>query len=309
MPASVADAIHVCFIHDDKPGHLSQLEGLAYCLTLQRPEVVIKWHHCRDTLFSWRIKASAQSDLRPHLVIGAGHQTHRRVLLHALRYQAFSAILMRPSLPLRLFDAVIAPEHDGLAPSPKVLPTFGVINKSRPSPLPPLDQTEPNLLLIGGPSKHYHWDDTALIQQIGSLCQSGTNKPWQLLSSPRTPDTFISTLEKECPDNLSITPFGTSETSTLSDLLKQTRQVWITPDSASMVYESLTTGRPTGLLELQLPKRGKSSRVARGVERLISDGWVLPFQRWQKLAEKPKVPPYLWEAERAAQWLLDRTGL
>ncbi len=52
----------------------------------------------------------------------------------------------------------------------------------------------------------------------------------------------------------------------------------MTEDSASMVCESLTAGAATGLLPV--PRR-TSSRLTRGVDRLVADGLVRPFSAWR----------------------------
>ncbi|MGO3296411.1 MAG: ELM1/GtrOC1 family putative glycosyltransferase, partial [Marinobacter sp.] len=76
------------------------------------------------------------------------------------------------------------------------------------------------------------------------------------------------------------------------------------PDSMSMVCEAATSGVPTGLLQLQARP---SSRVANGVQRLVETGYVA---RWSDHATvmggKTGQETPLWEANRAAQWVIQR---
>ena len=69
----------------------------------------------------------------------------------------------------------------------------------------------------------------------------------------------------------------------------------------SPLYEALTAGVPTGLFELP---EGSGGRIAQGLQQLLTDGLVTPFAQRPALAQAAR--PQLWEADRAARWLLHR---
>ena len=70
-----------------------------------------------------------------------------------------------------------------------------------------------------------------------------------------------------------------------------------------MLYEALTAGCRVGLLRLP---RSRAGRVARGVERLLAEGWIMSYEGWQA-GVCPAPPTGVFdEAGRCAHWILDR---
>ena len=86
---------------------------------------------------------------------------------------------------------------------------------------------------------------------------------------------------------------------------RQTGCVWVTEDSVSMLYEALTAGLPTGVIDLP-PRR--DGRVARGVRELIRSGHVTPFSRWNRGCPLQRPDSYLDEANRCADWICTHWG-
>ncbi len=80
-----------------------------------------------------------------------------------------------------------------------------------------------------------------------------------------------------------------------------TETVWVTADSVSMVYESLTAGCRVGLIELT-PAAG-DSRVMRGMAKLVETQRVTPFGEWSRQRGMFPAAP-LDEAGRVADLLL-----
>jgi len=136
--------LQVWLIHDARPGHLTQLKGLASRLAAHQG-INVTWIDAINHLFSWKQaflgKPKTDQSLIPDLIIGAGHKTHKLVLLTAHQHQAFSAVLMKPSLPNNWFDAIISPRHDGLTESKRVLNTTGTVNRIDPPQVASLPQT------------------------------------------------------------------------------------------------------------------------------------------------------------------------
>ena len=87
----------------------------------------------------------------------------------------------------------------------------------------------------------------------------------------------------------------------LPDQMAVCDRIWVTPDSVSMVYESITSGASTSLFKLTY---GKPSRVVKGIDCLISNGLAI---EWPELS-KSSNSICLWEADRAANWLLCQYG-
>ncbi len=280
---------------DGKPGHEKQTLGLCSALERITPAQTINipvsggWKHLGYWM-TGRFPAGRGLPA-PDLLIGAGHATHVPILAARRAYGGKAVVLMRPSLPLRLFDLCLIPEHDAPPLRANVVSTLGALNNLTPRAGHIPDR---GLILVGGPSGHFHWDSWAVARQIGELVRSRTDMTWTLTTSRRTPPEFLGNLEaaplERCP--VETTPPGW-----LEDRLDRSGEVWVTPDSVSMVYEALTAGCRVGLLDL--PAR-RGSRVARGVMELKAKGIVSSFP----LA--PPSPSPLDEAGRCAAIILER---
>jgi uncharacterized protein len=158
------------------------------------------------------------------------------------------------------------------------------------------------LFLIGGPSKHVEWDSTAILQQLDVIAASlRPGSPWRITDSRRTPESLSAVLQQKYGERFQ--PFAQCPPGWLAERLAVTETVWVSEDSVSMVYESLTAGCCVGLLRLPEVKTG--SRVMRGVERLLADGLVTAFSDWSRTATLPEVRPFN-EATRVAALLLQK---
>lgn len=287
---------------DGKRGHDNQSLGLIEALCRLAPcqveTLAVKrgWPHA----ISWLLgRFSAGNALpKPDLIIGAGHATHWPMLAARRAHGGKIAVLMKPSLPLSWFDWVIAPAHDGLPEGGNVLNTQGPINRIRPG----ADQEEGNgLMLIGGPSSEYGWNETALLKQIHLVALHHPEVRWQLSSSRRTPAGFLADLGKLGLANVQAFSHDELASDWLPQQLARAGQVWVTPDSASMIYEALSSGAAVGCFELPFARPG---RVARGLEKLVREQRVTDFVQWERSGKLQPNPQALNEAERCARQLL-----
>lgn len=300
---TVSRPLVVWTIQDGKPGHENQIRGLVEALSrrvgtevhrLQAPGKLVAIGYGLRSRFP---PAAGLPD--PDLIIGAGHGTHLALLAARRARGGRAIVLMQPSLPCRWFDLCVIPAHDRPEPGPGVVVTRGVLNPMRPAAVKDPRQ---GLLLMGGPSKHYRWDEPAVIDQIRFIVDQKPDVHWTLSTSRRTPAGFLSRLTVTAA-NLSVAPVEETAPGWLAGRLAETAWVWVTPDSVSMIYESLTAGAAVGLLELA--PRGET-RVTRGVNLLEKEGKVLRFSEWR---EKPRLelPKEAFnEAERCAGEILRR---
>ncbi len=305
MNASTHDQqLRVLLITDGKPGHLNQLKGLlaqlqAHC------DVHAEWLDLHaQPMSTWALWKQARQSAPVDIVIGAGHRTHKAVLL--LGRHAFTCLLMKPSLPISWFDACVIPRHDQPRHSEAILVTDGVLNTVRPKPAdrPVSGQ---GLLLIGGASKHYAFDSESIQTQIEAILAQSSGH-WVLTDSRRTPADFLAQLEQRLAQAglssaIRLYPHQETEPDWLPTQYQQADAIWVTPDSVSMVYESLTSGNPVGLFDLS-PQ--KSSRIASGISALIEQHQVTPFAHWALTHSLHAPAAPFCEADRAATWLLSR---
>jgi len=285
-------------VSDGKPGHLNQSKGLAEALGRVRPVRVME-HPAEGK------RVAPQPERGAGIIIAAGHRTY--AMAYALRrYLGVPAVvLMNPGwVGRQRFDLSIIPRHDGVAPSKTVILTDGVLNT-----ITPATAASPNegLLLIGGPSKHHHWEAESLLSQLHTLLAREKDMRWTATSSRRTPastDKLLHECAEQHGDRFHYVPAAQTPQGWVAEHLQRCGVCWVSEDSVSMVYESLTAGAKVGLLDV--PRKGKPGRVVRGVISLIERGMVTPFDEWVSGKPLPTDREPLAEADRVAQLLLER---
>lgn len=287
---------------DGKRGHDNQSLGLVEALCQLTPCHVETLTASGGwvNVFNWlagRFPAGTKLP-NPDLIIGAGHSTHWPMLAAQRAHGGKIAVLMKPSLPLSWFDWVIAPAHDGLPESNSSLVTQGPINRIQPKTA--LD-TRKGLILIGGPSGEYGWSETVLLKQIHLIALHQPDITWQLTTSRRTPAGFLRNLTKLGLPNVKAFAHDEVDADWLPTQLAQAAQAWVTPDSASMIYEALTSGAAVGCFELPYAKPG---RVARGLQQLAHDNRLTSFSDWEHSGKLQVNIQPLNEAGRCARQLL-----
>lgn len=288
---------------DGKPGHEKQTLGLVHALLRNRPGQYFDIPApARGAAFmQWmQGRFPAGNGLpAPDILLAAGHATHFALLAARRAFGGQAVVLMKPSLPLSWFDLCVIPEHDTPPPRDNVVAIRGVLNDVQTSASASPDQ---GLMLIGGVSTHYGWDDAAVGNAVAAIARSTPQIAWQLTTSRRTPTSFLTTLPQPRPDNLTLVPHAVTGPGWLEQALSQAGQVWVTEDSVSMLYEALTAGAGVGLLRLPQPR---DSRVRRGVEKLVADSWVTPYEAWQHGQTLPRSVQAFNEAERVATLILE----
>ncbi|WP_315853576.1 mitochondrial fission ELM1 family protein [Marinobacterium arenosum] len=295
-------------ISDGKPGHLNQSLGLADALRRFRPDwqqhqtAPLKPGQALTSLLRKRWPESVDGE-PPALVIGAGHGTHLSLLAAGRAFGARTVLLMKPSLPTGWYDLCLIPAHDRPAQRNNIVTTAGALNRMQPGRPEPMR----GMLLIGGPSKHFGWDNGQLIGQLMHICrQSPPDMRWTLTTSRRTPAELLPLLQAQSLGNLEIVPFEQTGPGWLAEQLPRAGQCWVSGDSVSMVYEALSAGCATGIL--QVPQQA-NSRIASGLQQLVEQQRVTRYQDWtpgQPLA--PPAEPFN-EAARCASLILHRWRL
>ena len=294
----------ICIVSDGKPGHLNQSLGLVEALQRQRPD--ISYSLCAPQslgALSWlviRHLFNKNSLLPAKLVIAAGHRTHLTVLVYGWLLGAKKVLLMKPSLPLRYFDVCLIPEHDQPAAQPNIIETWGVLNRI----VPAQKKAMTGLLLIGGPSKHFNWDEQSVLDQLTSILTKYPQFDWALTTSRRTPSSFLTQLQTR-KLNIKLIPHEAVGLNWLPSELAVTEHCWVTEDSVSMVYEALTAGCDVGLITLASHGEG---RLHHGLARLRASNRVSSLQQPLLLDKKIVLTPFA-EAQRCAALILKKGWL
>jgi hypothetical protein len=126
---------------------------------------------------------------------------------------------------------------------------------------------------------------------------------WQISTSRRTPEHTFLEIRNMAPNakvwSASETPPGWVE-----QQLREAGQVWVSEDSISMIFESLTAGGQVGVF--QTP-RLQEDRITQAIDQLQVQRWLTSFASWQKSGVLQRAPRFC-EADRAADWLLRCEG-
>lgn len=298
---------------DNRPGHLSQSLGL--CQAIQ----ALRAHQCIDVpaaafaaaAGSWlckRLPGALRALPRPDLLIGAGRRTHLPLLAARRAAGGRIIVLMRPGLPLSWFDCCILPEHDlrGNEHPRRVIASRGALNS-----LAAAEDHDPGqgLILVGGPSRHYAWDETGLLAMLEQILRGQPGQPrvrWQISDSRRTPASTsrrLRALAGTGPARF----FSHRETRTgwVPRNLGQAGSTWVTEDSMSTLCEALSSGTATGLLPV--PSRARRNKLRRCIRQLLEDDMLRDFDAWSRRgALRPPAAGPLQEAGRCAGILRQR---
>ncbi len=297
-------ALNIWKFTDGKSGHESQSTGLVSELgkIFEVDEKTIDVNSLPNAFcmfFYWLFKSRPQNYPKnnPDLIIGAGHKTHSPMLFAKSISGGKTIVLMKPSLPIKRFDIVIAPKHDEITKRPNVIETSGVLNA-----IECVDDknSKRGLMLIGGNSRHYDWNDTQIVSQIKKILEEDSDVDWTLTTSRRTPDSFLNLLEDF---NIKVVPFANTNKEWMDEHYKNSGTIWVSPDSVSMVYESLTSGAATYVFSLH--ETSNESRVRNGLLDLVAQNAVMTFDKWEENPSKKHSPQQFNEASRVAKLILE----
>jgi mitochondrial fission protein ELM1 len=293
--------LHVWCFFDGKPGHQNQTLGLLEALVrkygpVQGHEITV------PTSFPGRLMGPSLRRLaalpKPDLLLGAGHATHLALLRARCRFGGISVVLMKPSLPMRLFDLCVIPDvYANIVDGNHVLTTRGVLNRILRSKRQVANR---GLLLIGGPSHHFAWSDTKVVSQIEGIVSKGRQLEWTLATSRRTPSSFLNLCITRC-SGLKIVTHDKVGREWLPEQVSTSQTIWVTEDSVSMTYEAVTSGASVGIMELDRPR---DTRVTVCIDRLVTAGQVTSFSSWLKSGQMQTADHELGEADRVASFIL-----
>ncbi|XSG81251.1 MAG: mitochondrial fission ELM1 family protein [Methyloligella sp. ZOD6] len=222
----------------------------------------------------------------PRLVISVGKRSAPIALAvkRASAGSAFAVHIHDPKLPLRLFDLVAVPEHDGVT-GENVIPTHGSLHAVTPEKLAHAarhfaDSIDPLphpriAVLLGGKSRAFDFP-AELGRDLGrKLAAMAKETGGSLLVTPsyRTPDETFAALRAEIGGIPSVIYAGDGENPYLA-FLAAADAIVVTQDSVNMVTEAAGTGKP---LYVQ-PLPGRSKRLGRFHAKMREDGITRPFE-------------------------------
>ncbi len=296
---------------DGKPGHEKQsaglLQGLEALLPLEVHEFDMRfpamlWRQVRAYAMQRRQTPAPEPDLpAPNVLLGVGHRTHVPMLVARAACGGSTVVLMKPTLPHRWFDLIFVPLHDRYRPKANLVETRGVICPTEEARKEPRE----GLILLGGSNRHFEWPVTRIAAAVAAVTRAAPDIRWQVCDSPRTP----AALQRSMParDNLIYRHWKDTPSDFLQRAMAVASYVWVTADSASMLYEALSAGAHVGVIALDLKRPERDNKHQRGIEALRSAGQVGFSPDGYRL--KGPGPAFQPENRRCAQVLAERLAL
>lgn len=264
--------MHIVYVSDGKAGHRSQAVGLYKAMQrISNIEVTFQEISIQQLPIFTLLKGILSHQLalfekKPDYIFGVGSHTQSRVLLLGKVYpQAKTVILMKPNFPLSWFDYAIIPQHDGVPESKHVITTQGALN---PIVNEQRHQANRILMALGGSSKRHQWNEEKVLEAIQKIVQHNPQAEMILTTSRRTPKEFLGNLATQpYADRLQIFPVEDTPQGWIFEQMQQAEAVWVTEDSVSMIFETLTAGCNVGIIAID---RLKSDRITTLLDQLLS---------------------------------------
>ena len=253
-------------------GMISQVEGLAKALDLEfiheKIELNSFWGLLPPKLtpisnFVFKNKIDHNFDI----VISCGRKSVIPSIYLKQKYKnkILNIHIQEPKVSLNNFDFIVTPEHDGLT-GKNVLTSKGAIHYLTNNEL---DENESYLkdkmdsqkkivtLVIGGPTKHYNYEDRVIDEIFKKVENNFLSNDYQLIVIPsiRTPQ-YIIDKAKIFFDNNQIIITDVNKKAYLS-ALKISDHIIITCDSTSMISEAAITGKPIYVAQMPAGKNDK----------------------------------------------------
>ena len=287
---------------DGKSGHDSQSNGLCAALgelsSINQFDLPVdSFINClRNLLFKKFPKGNSLPN--PDIIVGAGHGTHFSMLTARYIRKGKIIVLMKPSLPLNLFDTCIIPKHDCPPEKKNVIETTGALNSIK---FNKNKTKQMGLILIGGLSNHYKWNNESIASQINEIISTNKKINWIVADSQRTPEKLMTMIETSNRKNINKLNFNDLPKKDIKELIYAAEIIWVSPDSISMIFESLTSGAFVGLLKI---KENNKTRINKTIDYLILNNHVTTFSSWKKKNKLKNNNIKLDEARRCASIIL-----
>ena len=255
---------------DGRAGHEKQSVGLVQGLRESLPEMAGAGSsiECRDIPVAEFSRDPSQlwqdPGAAPDLLIGAGRRTHLPMARVRWHLGSRAVCLMRSTLPRFCYDLALVPEHDRLWSERKVLRTLGALGPS----ISGAPSAKCGLILLGGKNDHFYWSDEEVCASVAAIVAQNPRVHWQISDSPRSSKNLISTLDLALRgiDNAETIHYLDNDPQWLTQTLARAGQVWVSSDSASMLYEALSSAARVGGIELT--SKRANNKLAAGIDAL-----------------------------------------
>lgn len=319
MPPAQANP-EVWLLIDDKPGHVTQVVGLAKKLGMVATHKNLSFNllnHLPNPMLGPSLlsttsdSAAALTGPWPHTVIGMG----RRVVpvarwIAAQNNGATRVILLGRKVNIRAeqnefhvsashFNHVKVPNMIELLVPPTKVDREGLaeLRKTVENPMGSLAEPR-HLVLVGGPTVlHRFGADEA--KQLAQSLASAMSGSLAILTSPRTPEVVVGALQQRLPDAHFYIWQRNEKHNPYLDYLAHADTITVTGESESMLAEAVATELPLTIYPLPLKPAPMKMRVLRAMRqaaehkslwgkichKLFAAGWITPPRQLERMHE------------------------
>ena len=242
-------------------GMISQVEGMAKALNTEYDHKVVRLS------FPWNLIPPKFSPISRivlkdknyitentdfDLVISCGRKSViPSIIVKKKIPKIFTIHVQDPKVRFKNFDAIVAPEHDGLKGN-NVYNSKGAIHyiteseiiNAKPYLIDKIKSDKIVSLILGGPNKYYKFDKDQLIKIFNTIKSEFVSKGYKIIIIPsiRTPKESIDLAIKEMAES----GYVVSEVDKQAYLSAYALAdyVVVTCDSTSMISEAATSGKP-----------------------------------------------------------------
>lgn len=204
----------------------------------------------------------------PDLIIGIGRRSVAvaRWIRNQSKGRTRIVRLGNPRADLRLFDLVITTPQYPVADGDNVLVLPVSMSRHGTTPKPTEDEAQwldalprPHFLVsVGGTTRYWTLAEHELVGSVRRL--AGRGGSLIVVTSPRTPRPAIEAIEASGA-KCQIVADGRIR---YPVLLADADEIFVTADSASMISEAVLTGKPVGLIPVELDREGQRELGTQG---------------------------------------------
>ncbi|MBA4692692.1 MAG: mitochondrial fission ELM1 family protein [SAR86 cluster bacterium] len=160
---------------------------------------------------------------------------------------------MCPSRNITAFDLICAPEHDFIK---RIVPKNVITYQGAlASPSFTASDDKKAIIAIGGKSKHYKFVEEVVLMQLQYVLNIHPNHDFKIFNSRRTPQSLNARIEDELKNfsNARFIDINHPNDVSFDASLNESSLKFVTPDSANLVFESLSTHGKTYLIQIESP--------------------------------------------------------
>ena len=291
--------INIWLIMDGKKWHEKQSEYLVQALQNLADIEIIKMEGTFLKPFISKLLRlfNFYSIKKPDLIIGTGHSTHLYMIFSKILNGGKTVVIMKPSLPYSWFDLCFIPKHDGVPEKPGIFLTNGSINNIENEKK---HNKSKGLIVLGGKSKHFNWDNQVVIDQINDIVVQHPKIRFKIATSRRTPKDFIDHLDANLKKNIPVYEYEKVKKNWFMEEAKLSKFAWVTEDSISMIYELIASG--SNITPIRLENK-YDSKISNEISRLVNSGLISAYDGKRK---KTNNLSFNNEAKRCANFILNK---